>query len=234
MGFAHAMTSVFCPNCVPPSRLRFGRLSPRKARGFTLVELIAVVVIIAVVAALAIPSIASRMRDRRTQQAAQTVAQLYTTARMRAMGRGAAVLVRYEAGTFQVREAIRGTASETDVNCQPLPVSSCMIGNSWLVDPTSPNRLITTFDPLNRSEFEGLRIEMTPASGGPATGAMDVCFTPMGAAFVSYSAGGALQRLTGVPVANVWREDSGTAVGLKRVVMIMPNGNSHLVASRKP
>src|SRR5688572_2277518 len=109
MGFAHAVCSVFSP----PSPRLFRR---RRARGFTLVELVAVVVIIAIVAALAMPSITSRLRERRVQQAAQTVAQIYSTARMRAMGRGAAVLVRYTAGEFQIREAIRGAAVETDVN----------------------------------------------------------------------------------------------------------------------
>src|SRR5688500_11028421 len=118
MGFAHAMTSVFCPPS--PGCLR-RRRSSREARGFTLVELVAVVVIIAIVAALAMPSITSRLRDRRIQQAAQTVAQLYSTARMRAMGRGAAVLVRYNAGDFELREAIRGATVETDANCRPLP-----------------------------------------------------------------------------------------------------------------
>jgi type II secretion system protein H len=227
MGFAHAVCSVFSP----PSPRLFRR---RRARGFTLVELVAVVVIIAIVAALAMPSITSRLRERRVQQAAQTVAQIYSTARMRAMGRGAAVLVRYTAGEFQIREAIRGAAVETDVNCRPLPVSSCVIGNPWQVASTAPNRLISTFRPTHRSEFEGIQIAMADA-GGTATSTLDVCFTPMGRAFVSNAPGGTMAPLNGVPVTSVWRVDSDNEqVGLTRRVMIMPNGNSHLGASRPP
>jgi prepilin-type N-terminal cleavage/methylation domain-containing protein len=228
MGFAHAVTSVFCP---PSPRLFRHRRSRGRARGFTLIELVAVVVIIAIVAALAMPSIASRLRDRRTQQAAQTIAQFYSTARMRAMGRGAAVLVRYDANGFQMLEAIRGTG-ETDVNCQPLPVSSCVIGNPWAPASTS-NRLITSFVPANRTEFGNLTIAMADAAGVD-TSTMDVCFTPMGGAYATNTPGGAMAALSGVPVASVRRMDGSTQVGLTRRVMIVPNGNSHLGVSRRP
>jgi prepilin-type N-terminal cleavage/methylation domain-containing protein len=229
MGFAHAVTSVFC---APSPRLFRHPRSRGQARGFTLIELVAVVVIIAIVAALAMPSIASRLRDRRTQQAAQTIAQFYSTARMRAMGRGAAVLVRYNASGFQMLEAIRGTAGETDVNCQPLPVSSCVIGNPWALASTS-NRLISSFAPAVREEFHGLTIAMADATG-TGTPTMDVCFTPMGGAYATNTPGGAMAALSGVPVASVRRMDGSTQVGLTRRVMIVPNGNSHLGVSRRP
>src|SRR5512146_66728 len=81
-------------------------------RGFTLVELIVVVIIIAVLAVMAIPTITQQMRSRRTQFAAKEVAALYRDARMRAMGRGSAVLVRFESnvtaeGRLEMREAVR-------------------------------------------------------------------------------------------------------------------------------
>jgi prepilin-type N-terminal cleavage/methylation domain-containing protein len=209
------------------------RRSRGRARGFTLIELVAVVVIIAIVAALAMPSIASRLRDRRTQQAAQTIAQFYSTARMRAMGRGAAVLVRYDANGFQMLEAIRGTGTgETDPNCQPLPVSSCVIGNPWAPTSTS-NRLISAFAPANRSEFGDVRIAMADATGVD-TSTMDVCFTPMGGAYATNTPGGAMAALSGVPVASVRRMEGSTQAGLTRRVMIVPNGNSHLGVSRPP
>ncbi len=220
MGFAHANTSVFRPPVQDLSPLP-GR--SRQARGFTLLELVAVVTIIAIVAALAMPSIASRLRDRRTQQTAQAIAQLYSTARMRAMGRGAAVLVRYNNNQFEVREAIRGAAAETDVNCQPLPISTCLAPGQWGLGADAPNRLITTYDP---QEFEGVRMEMK--MGSTDLSAMDVCFTPMGRAFFSNTAGGALSQLVGVPQAEVRRVEGSQTIGLKRVVVIMPNGNSHL------
>jgi hypothetical protein len=188
-----------------------------------LIELVAVVLIIAIIAALAMPSIASRLRERRTQQTAQAIAQFYSTARMRAMGRGAAVMVRYDGTDFRMLEAIRGAAAETDVNCRPLPVSSCLMPGQWALGAGSPNRLITT---QVAAAFEGVQVGMK--MGSTDLSAMDVCFTPMGRAFFSDTNGGALTQLVGVPRAEVQRFEGSTPVGLRRVVVIMPNGNSHL------
>jgi prepilin-type N-terminal cleavage/methylation domain-containing protein len=219
MGLAHAPTPVISPQSFP-------RPARRSTRGFTLIELVAVVLIIAIVAALAMPSIASRMRDRRTQQEAQTIAQLYATARMRAMGRGAAMMVRYNGttGVFQMLEGIVGTAVNPNPNCDPLPTANC-IGKVW--DATD-SRPVTTFDPRNRSEFTGVQVAFAQAGAGGAVTSIDVCFTPMGSAFVGYDGGG-LQRLSGIPTGSVWRIDSASnPVGLRRSVLILPNGNSYL------
>src|SRR5688572_14870591 len=63
-------------------------------RGFTLIELCAVVLIITVFAAVAIPTAVSQLRDRRMQEAARRIGMVYRQARLRALGRGSAVLVR--------------------------------------------------------------------------------------------------------------------------------------------
>jgi type IV fimbrial biogenesis protein FimT len=218
MGLAHATTPVISPQSI--------RLRRARARGFTLIELVAVVVIIAIVAALAIPSLAGRMRDRRTRQAAQTIAQLYATARMRAMGRGAAVLVRYDGTRFTMLEAIRGTADEADPNCQPLPIASCLNGGAarWVAGAPG-NRQVAEFAPLNRSVYANLSVALERADNGDEANSMDVCFTPLGSAFVAYDGGGNLSRLAGIPVARVSRTG---VVGLTRTVMVLPNGNAQL------
>ena len=210
---------------------RWRRLRAR--RGFTLIELMVVVIIIAVVAVIAIPSITFQLRDRRTRQAAQMVASLYTEARTRAMGRGAAVLVRFDkvseaSGKMEVREAIRGAGAG---DCRDLPVSSCL-QPAWEV--ATSNRLLTEFDPAHRIEFNGVQIEMEQPGAGGAVNAMELCFTPLGSSFVRYAFNGAWTRLSGVPVASVWRKNNdGSRHGLTRQVMILPNGAAHLGTSKQ-
>ena len=217
---------------LPTRRSRAGQ------RGFSLIELIVVVIIIAVLAALAIPSITSRMRDRRTQQAAHEVMNLYRTARMRAMGRGSAVLVRYDAGSIpegeiRVLEAIRGTGG-ADPNCDRLPVNGCQL-TTW-TDGTDAAQ-IELFNPSVRGEYSGVQTVVTgpPPTDNNAKSQMDVCFTPMGRAFVRYAQAGPFQPLTGVPVADVWRKGTdNNPIGLTRQVMILPNGHARMGVSGAP
>src|SRR5512142_3422479 len=96
-----------------------------------------VVVIITALSALAIPSILRQMRDRRTRQAAEEIASVYRQARLRALGRGSAVLVRYANNSYETREAVLGGATP---NCVQLPVASCTVPN-WNNPSTTSQRL---------------------------------------------------------------------------------------------
>lgn len=223
-------------------------LAERRARerGFSLIELIVVVVIIAVLAVIAIPAVTHQLRDRRVYQAAQEVVSIYRGARMRAMGRGAAVLVRYDAtsnsaGSLTVQEAVRGTAA-AQAECQRLPTSSCVLP-AWVTPSgtkttdVTDNVLVSRFDPWNRSEYSDVQLTMNGAPGDSSSGGtvtqMDVCFTPLGRAYVRYGQTGAWTALGGVPEASVWRKNSaGTAEGLTRTVMVMPSGAARFGASK--
>ena len=197
-------------------------------RGFTLVELMIVVVIVAALAVVTVPQITRRMKDRRGQQAAQMVANLYRNARMRAMGRGGAVLVRFTApnsGRIDVREGIQGPASSA---CPMMPVSSCNLVN-W--DQPTNYRDVTDFAPGEISVYEKVVIEAVsdPQAGAASIAHMDVCFSPLGHAFVRYGVTGAWGPLTGVPVISVYRKDpSGQPIGLRRHVLLLPNGAARL------
>jgi type II secretory pathway pseudopilin PulG len=179
-----------------------------------------VVVIITALAALAVPSILRQMRDRRTRQAAEEIASLYRQARLRALGRGAAVMVRYSSSTgFEMREAVLGG---NDPACARLPVTSCITANWGATSPTSQQ--IAQFS-ATAGVYAGITTSVYAASNGgsgtegtPLTG-LDICFTPMGRSLFAID-GGALAPMTGVPLITVLRD----AVSLKRLVVIPPNG----------
>ncbi len=209
----------------------------RKAavRGFSLVELVVVVIIIAILAVIAIPSITRRMRDRRTAQAAEKVSNIFRGARMRAMGRGAAVLVRFDSttnpeGNVTVQEAVEGS-SVNNANCARLPSSSCTL-TSW-VAPTgstiTDNVVVSSFGPPAQGQYKNVYITVQgdPAHPGKQT-QMDLCFTPLGRAYVRYNQSGAFTPLAGVPVAEVYRQSGTAREGLTRTVMILPNGATRL------
>lgn len=200
-----------------------------RSSGYTMVELMIVVIIIGVVAALTIPNITRRMKERRASEAAQRVALLYQTARARAMGRGAAVLVRYsqpsQQGAFEMMEAQRGVG--TGAGCQTLPVSSCS-GTDWNLPALQQYNSLTSLDFGRRSEYENVYVSMLV--GGINMGFVDVCFTPMGRTFVRTNAGLGFTTMTGVFQAQVQRKE-GSAVlseGRTRTVMVLPNGSARL------
>ncbi|MCB9588679.1 MAG: prepilin-type N-terminal cleavage/methylation domain-containing protein [Polyangiaceae bacterium] len=194
----------------------------RAQRGFSLIELVVVVIIIAILAVIAIPAISKRMKDRRTSELAQRVSHIYRDARMRAMGRGGAVMVSYTtgagAGQFTVREGVVGTSG----TCAELPSNGC--NRNWAV---ADSRVMNTLSVDSSGEYQNMKVTMTdPAASGVST--MDICYTPLGRTFVRYAAGSAFVPLTGVPFANVSRYDGSTPVGLARNVVILPNGTSRL------
>ncbi|MBI3202104.1 MAG: prepilin-type N-terminal cleavage/methylation domain-containing protein [Myxococcales bacterium] len=211
------------------NRLRWvTRFPGASSRGFTLIELMVVVIIIGALAVLAIPTISGQMRSRRTQFVAKEVSNLYRMGRLRAMGRGSAVMVRYSRavdteGRFNVLEAIR--INPNNAACDRLPVSSCTVTDWASATQTQPLGGLVIKD---RPELEGVRARgRDPNNADVAT--MDVCFTPMGRAFVRYAAAGQFTPLTAVPRLMVTRVDGGNVpVGPARWVLVLPNGSARL------
>jgi prepilin-type N-terminal cleavage/methylation domain-containing protein len=194
-------------------------------RGFTLMELMAVVLIITVFASLAVPTAVVQMRDRRIQESARQIALVYRQARLRAMGRGAAVLVRFDTDSFSVLEARQGGPG----TCADLPVSSCL-DTPWVSTPDR-TRVVDGHAEATGGDLANVSISMVDATDNPIT-ELEVCFTPMGRAFAREDINDAVAftPMTEAYLASVSRP------GLTRTreVVLMPNGTARLSARALP
>jgi prepilin-type N-terminal cleavage/methylation domain-containing protein len=209
----------------------------RFAAGFTLLELLATIVIITVLAAIALPSVNRGLRDRRTRLTAEDIARVYRDARLRAIGRGSAVVVEYNAvaKSFTVREAVTGQSAASPVECSRLPASSCQlanfVANSTILRGSQP---VEKLDLDQATETTGLKVSLDRAAlGASDVQQLSVCFTPLGRTYVATTLltnPMSFSVMSDVPLLHVYRTEPGTntRVGLERRVVLLPNGQARI------
>jgi Tfp pilus assembly protein FimT len=182
-----------------------------------------VVLIIAITAALATPTIKDQMADRRTRDEAQKIARLFVMGRTRALGRGSSVLVRYRPTGFTVLESIEGATAATartgNANCAAQPGLGCL-SNNW-TDATLSQQ-------INQYIPQATVVVTARDKSGTAQTQMDLCFTPMGRAFVSFTGTAPTDVMSGVVTVDVQRNYGNGPIGLLRTVAVLPNGAARL------
>jgi type IV fimbrial biogenesis protein FimT len=194
------------------------------ARGFTMVEMLAVLAMIGILTVVAAPSFINMMRDRRINSAALQVVDMYRTARTRALGRGAPVLITWNeddglkvlsSGVLTIREPAAPNSPEPSPGCTGIP---------W----DNPDQIYTymRFD-FGSGQYERAVLSFIDHGGavdsaGTRRPRADICFSSRGRAFIR--TGGAFSELTSVPTFTI--KNSGTS--LVRTVFVPPNGVARL------
>jgi type IV fimbrial biogenesis protein FimT len=192
-------------------------------RGFTLIELMVVVVLVSILAAIAVPGVVERLRQRRVSEAAQKIAGLYRGARIRALGRGSAVLVRWKDGRFTVYEAVQG-ATAVGANCALIPSSSCLRAD-WANDGSDMRHEVGSFRFADRGEYTDADVSVTVnGTDGSSSTTLDVCFSPAGQTFSRTNLTGSFTPLNGVVGAAVTRAADLSVAHLTHRVAVLPNG----------
>jgi hypothetical protein len=142
------------------------------------------------------------------------------------MGRGAAVLVRFD-GSANGRIEVRESMDADPAHCLSLPATSCGAANWNAASPL--NRLVRSFDVNNNGSYTNVKMAFFQADGTSAGNSVEVCFSPLGRPYRRFAFTGAFTPMAEVPYLQVNRVDAANKPeGMTRTVLVLPNGTSRL------
>lgn len=170
-----------------------------------------------ILAVAASPTFVRLLRDRRVNRAAMHLVDIYRTASTRAMGRGQPIMVTWQQVGTQGRLQVWEPIVKKDV-----PRTNCQT-TAW-TDATSV-QLVTWVD-LTHPAYELAEETFKDDTTGANTKTFaQICFTPMGRAYIRFDAGTTFRTMTGVASFTVSNsENKGAAAYVPRRVFIPPNG----------
>lgn len=166
------------------------------------------ITIIGILVAVAAPSFVNQMRDRRVNEAALRIAGLYRIARTRALAGGRAARFVWDPSV--------GTRGYAWVEAHPNPDPSCDLANWPAPAPTNSNAI--GYFNASADVYQLAAFGLSAPSGALAAGGQ-ICFTPLGRAYVGPLAG-PLVPLAGVGTMTV----TNTKTAFPRRVFLPPTG----------
>ena len=176
-----------------------------------------VVAVVGVVSMLAVPGGVKQMQDHTARRFSGQFAQRIQGAKLRAMGRGAAVMVRIDPSTGQLSISEPVARGEPSGGPCLIPTNSCTRGD-W----DSGMRVVEQHGMNGNLKVEVSGLDALPSTLTQRT--VEICFTPTGRTFYRYNPvlGDPMRPLVRSPIFHI-QHVSGHQV---RRIIVLPTGTT--------